>query len=133
MLKISGLILAVGLGLLAAACQNDGMGPQGTYNNGYNSPPPRYAQQQSNPYYGNQQQPNPYYGNQQQPNPYYANQQQQQQGYPGTYNQADGRRYTTVAVTNRGQNGNRDEVVAQQVVCGSSYYDGYRNRTAPRC
>ena len=125
MLRISGFVIAVALGLMAAACQNDGMGtPQGTYNNGYNSPPPpRYAQQQSNPYYGNQQQPNPYY----------ANQQQQQQGYPGTYNQADGRRYTTVAVTNRGQNGNRDEVVAQQVVCGSSYYDGYRNRTAPRC
>ena len=113
MLKISGLIIAVGLGLMAAACQNDGMGPQGTYNDSYNSPPP------------------PRYG--QQPNPYYGNQQQQQQGYPGTYNQADGRRYTTVAVTNRGQNGNRDEVVAQQVVCGSSYYDGYRNRTAPRC
>lgn len=124
MLRISGLVIAVGLGLMAAACQNDGMGPQGAYNNGYNSPPP--------PRYG-QQQPNPYYGNQQQPNPYYANQQQQQQGYPGNYNQADGRRYTTVAVTNRGQNGNRDEVVAQQVVCGSSYYDGYRNRTAPRC
>ena len=49
------------------------------------------------------------------------------------YNQADGRRYTTVAVTNRGQNGNRDDVVQQQVVCGSQYYDGYRTRTAPRC
>ena len=41
--------------------------------------------------------------------------------------------YTTVTVTNRGQNGNRDDVVQQQVVCGSQYYDGYRNRTAPRC
>ena len=49
------------------------------------------------------------------------------------YNQADGRRYTTVTVTNRGQNGYRDDVVQQQVVCGSQYYDGYRNRTAPRC
>jgi hypothetical protein len=38
-----------------------------------------------------------------------------------------------VTVTNRGQNGNRDDVVQQQVVCGSQYYDGYRNRTAPRC
>jgi hypothetical protein len=36
-------------------------------------------------------------------------------------------------VTNRGQNGNRDDVVQQQVACGSQYYDGYRNRTAPRC
>jgi hypothetical protein len=45
------------------------------------------------------------------------------------YNQP---RYTTVTVTNRGQNGNRDDVVQQQVVCGSQYYDGYRTRTA-RC
>jgi hypothetical protein len=41
--------------------------------------------------------------------------------------------YTTVTVTNRGQNGYRDDVVQQQVVCGSQYYDGYRTRTAPRC
>ena len=40
--------------------------------------------------------------------------------------------YTTVTVTNRGQNGYRDDVVQQQVVCGSQYYDGYRTRTA-RC
>ena len=40
--------------------------------------------------------------------------------------------YTTVTVTNRGQNGYRDDIVQQQVVCGSQYYDGYRNRTA-RC
>ena len=46
------------------------------------------------------------------------------------YNQP---RYTTVTVTNRGQNGYRDDVVQQQVVCGSQYYDGYRTRTAPRC
>ena len=63
----------------------------------------------------------PYYG--------YGN----QQGSRGWYNQADGRRYTTVTVTNRGQNGYRDDVVQQQVVCGSQYYDGYRTRTAPRC
>ena len=56
-----------------------------------------------------------------------------QQGNYGRYNQADGRRYTTVTVTNRGQNGYRDDVVQQQVVCGSQYYDGYRTRTAPRC
>ncbi len=31
------------------------------------------------------------------------------------------------------QNGYRDDVVQQQVVCGSQYYDGYRTRTAPRC
>ena len=36
--------------------------------------------------------------------------------------------YTTVTVTNRGQNGYRDDVVQQQVVCGSQYYDGYRTR-----
>ncbi|HEV3371086.1 MAG TPA: hypothetical protein VG145_00975 [Xanthobacteraceae bacterium] len=41
--------------------------------------------------------------------------------------------YTTVTVTNRGQNGYRDDVVQQQVVCGSQYYDGYGTRTAPRC
>ena len=63
------------------------------------------------------------------PNYNYAN---QQRNY-GRYNQADGRRYTTVTVTNRGQNGYRDDVVQQQVVCGSQYYDGYRTRTAPRC
>ena len=39
----------------------------------------------------------------------------------------------TVTVTNRGQNGNRDDVVQQQVVCGSQYYDGYRTRNAPSC
>jgi hypothetical protein len=55
---------------------------------------------------------------------------QQAQGWPP--NQNDNRRYTTVTVTNRGQNGNRDEVVQQTVQCGSTYYDGYRNRVA-RC
>jgi hypothetical protein len=55
------------------------------------------------------------------------------QSAPGWYNPGDGRRYTTVTVTNRGQNGYRDDVVQQQVVCGSQYYDGYRTRIAPQC
>ena len=38
--------------------------------------------------------------------------------------------YTTVTVTNRGQNGYADDVVQQQVPCGSQYYDGYRQRIA---
>ncbi len=130
------LVLVVGLGLAAAACQGDGYGaPSGAYpggpgyyNTGYNSPPPpRYGYAQ--PAYGYAQ---PAYGYAQPaPNYYYANQPQQQQGT--FYNQADGRAYTTVTVTNRGQNGYRDDVVQQQVVCGSQYYDGYRTRTAPRC
>ena len=62
-------------------------------------------------------------------NPYYNYPNQQ----GSWYNPADGRRYTTVTVTNRGQNGYRDDVVQQQVVCGSQYYDGYRTRTAPQC
>ncbi len=61
---------------------------------------------------------------------YYPN----QQGYNnGGYGQQDNRRYTTVTVTNRGQNGYADQVVQQQVPCGSQYYDGYRQRIAPRC
>ncbi len=123
------LMLVVGIGMAGAACQNDNYGaPSGAYqpayNNGYYAPQPapRYGYAQPAPnYYGNQQ---PYYGNQQ---PYYG------QGNYGTYNQADGRRYTNVTVTNRGQNGYRDDVVQQQVVCGSQYYDGYRTRIAPRC
>lgn len=119
------LMLVVGIGLAGAACQNDNYGaPSGAYqpayNNGYYAPPPPprygYAQPAPNYYYANQQ-PNYGYG----------------QGNYGTYNQADGRRYTTVTVTNRGQNGYRDDVVQQQVVCGSQYYDGYRTRIAPRC
>ena len=55
---------------------------------------------------------------------------QQAQNWPP--NQNDNRRYTTVTVTNRGQNGNRDDVVQQTVLCGSTYFDGYRNRIA-RC
>jgi hypothetical protein len=115
------LVLVGGIGVTGAACQDDGYGaPRGYYqpaatgygyNSGYYSPAPRYAYSQPAPYYN------------------YAN----QQGGHGWYNQADGRRYTTVTVTNRGQNGYRDDVVQQQVVCGSQYYDGYRTRTAPRC
>ena len=108
------LVLVVGIGMTGAACQDDGYGtPSGSYGNPYNSgyyspaPAPRYGYAQPAPYY--------------------------QQGNYGTYNQADGRRYTSVTVTNRGQNGYRDDVVQQQVVCGSQYYDGYRTRTAPRC
>jgi hypothetical protein len=111
------LMLVVGIGMTGAACQDDGYGaPRGAYGNPYNSgyyspaPAPRYGYSQPAPYY---------YGN-------------QQRNY-GTYNPTDGRRYTTVTVTNRGQNGYRDDVVQQQVVCGSQYYDGYRTRTAPQC
>jgi len=116
------LVAVIGVGLAAAACQGDGYGaPSGAY-----QPAPAYY---NNPY-NNQPPAQPRYGyGQQAPNYYNAN----QQGNRGVYNQADGRRYTTVTVTNRGQNGYRDDVVQQQVVCGSQYYDGYRSRTAPRC
>ena len=128
------LMLVAGIGMTGAACQDDGYGaPRGYYppaptgygnpyyNSGYYSPAPapRYGYAQPAPY--GYSQPAPYYN--------YAN----QQGSHGWYNQADGRRYTTVTVTNRGQNGYRDDVVQQQVVCGSQYYDGYRTRTAPQC
>ena len=131
MLKLSlKLMLVAGVAMTAAACQDTGYGNGYGAPRGYNQPVP-----QGNPYYNApppaqygyaQPAPNPYYGNQQ---GYYGN----QQGSRGTYNQADGRRYTTVVVTNRGQNGYRDDVVQQQVVCGSQYYDGYRTRTAPSC
>jgi hypothetical protein len=108
------LMLVMGIGMTGAACLNDGYYQPGQtgynnpyYNSGY--PPPRYGYAQPAPYYG------------------YS----QQQG--SWYNQGDGRRYTTVTVTNRGQNGYRDDVVQQQVVCGSQYYDGYHTRTAPQC
>lgn len=106
-------ILVVGIGITGAACVDDGnAAPRGyyqpapaAYGNPYNS---GYYSPPPAPAYGYSQ-PAPYYG--------YANQQ----------------RYTTVTVTNRGQNGYRDDVVQQQVACGSQYYDGYRTRTAPRC
>jgi hypothetical protein len=120
MLRIVRLVVVVGIGMAGAACQDDGQGaPRGVYqpannnnnnNNNYNPAPNYNANQQRNYNQGN-------YGQRNQ----------------GTYNQTDGRRYTTVTVTNRGQNGYRDDVVQQQVVCGSQYYDGYRTRTAPRC
>jgi hypothetical protein len=111
-------MLVAGIGITAAACQGDSYGtpsgyyqpaPNPYYNSGYYQPAPaRYGYAQPAPtYYGNQQ--------------------------GSWYNQTDGRRYTTVTVTNRGQQGYRDDVVQQQVVCGSQYYDGYRTRTAPRC
>jgi hypothetical protein len=118
------LMLVVGIGMTGAACQGDGYGAPSGY---YQPAPTAYG----NPYYNSgyySPAPAPRYAYAQ-PAPYYAN----QQGNPAWYNQGDGRRYTTVTVTNRGQNGYRDDVVQQQVVCGSQYYDGYRTRTAPRC
>ena len=119
------LMLVVGIGMTGAACQEYGYAAP----RGYQPAPTGY----SNPYYYNSgyysPAPAPRYGYSQSAPYYYAN----QQGYPGWYNQADGRRYTTVTVTNRGQNGYRDDVVQQQVVCGSQYYDGYRTRIAPQC
>ncbi len=121
------LAVVAAIGMTGAACQGDQYGapsgyyqpaPTGYYNSGYYAPAPRYGYAQPAPSY--------YYGNQQ---AYYGN----QQAYNGWYNHTDGRRYTTVTVTNRGQNGYRDDVVQQQVVCGSQYYDGYRTRTAPSC
>ncbi|MDI1284408.1 MAG: hypothetical protein PSV46_08420 [Reyranella sp.] len=57
----------------------------------------------------------------------------QQGNNNGGYGQQNNRRYTTVTVTNRGQNGYPDQVVQQQVPCGSQYFDGYRQRIAPQC
>ena len=119
------LMLVVGIGMTGAACLDDGS----TAPRGYYQPAPTGY---SNPYYNSgyySPAPAPSQYGYAQPAPYYY----AQQGTRGTYNQADGRRYTTVTVTNRGQNGYRDDVVQQQVVCGSQYYDGYRTRTAPRC
>ena len=115
------LMLVAAIGITGAACQDDGnAAPRGYYQPA--------AAGYGNPYYSSGYAPAPRYGYAQ-PAPYgYA-----QQGNQTFYNQADGRRYTTVTVTNRGQNGYRDDVVQQQVVCGSQYYDGYRTRTAPRC
>ena len=117
--------LVVGIGMAGAACQDDGYGaPRGAY-----QPAPGYGYQPAPAY-----QPAPVYGS-----PYYNSgyaPAPARYGYAQAapnYNSTDGRRYTTVTVTNRGQNGYRDDVVQQQVVCGSQYYDGYRTRTAPRC
>lgn len=113
------VMLVVGIGMTGAACQNDGYGAP----SGYYPPAPGYGYQPapgySNPYYNSGYAPAPARYGYSQP--------------PSNYNPTDGRRYTTVTVTNRGQQGYRDDVVQQQVVCGSQYYDGYRTRTAPRC
>ena len=101
-------MLVVGIGMTGAACQGAGYAAPPVYN----QPAPGY----SNPYYNSGYAPAPSRYGYSQPAP--------------NYNQP---RYTTVTVTNRGQNGYRDDVVQQQVVCGSQYYDGYRTRTAPRC
>ena len=102
------LMLVAGIGMIGAACQDDGYAAPRGY---YQPAPTGY----SNPYYNSGYAPAPSRYGYSQPAPY--------------YNQTG---YTTVTVTNRGQNGYRDDVVQQQVVCGSQYYDGYRNRTA-RC
>ena len=107
------LMLVAGIGLFAAACQGDSY------------PAPRGYGYQPAPY-GYQSAPTRYYAPAAYGNPYYN----QQRNYG--WNNQGGRPYTTVTVTNRGQNGYRDDVVQQQVVCGSQYYDGYRTRTA-RC
>ena len=121
--QFSRVVLFAGLGLAAAACQDSGMATAPGY---YQPPPPRYATPYGNAgYYA----PPPGYYRQQAPAYYYGG----QPATPSWYNQSDGRRYTTVIVTNRGQNGYRDDVVRQQVVCGSQYYDGYRTQTAPSC
>jgi hypothetical protein len=107
------LMLVVGIGMTGAACQDDGYAAPRGY---YQPAPTGY----SNPYYNSgyyQPAPTGY------SNPYYYS----PAPAPSRYG------YTTVTVTNRGQNGYRDDVVQQQVVCGSQYYDGYRTRTAPRC
>ena len=122
------MIVVAGLGLVAAACQDPGMAQPAP---GYRQPPPRYGTPYSAPapVYAR---PAPAYAYGNQP-VYYGNPYGNPPGSHGYYNQADGRRYTTVTVTNRGQNGYRDDVVRQQVVCGSQYYDGYQTRTAPSC
>jgi hypothetical protein len=119
-------MLVVGIGAIGAACQDDGYAAP----RGYYQPAPGYANPSYNTgYYGPAPARSRYGYSQPAPNYGYSN----QQGSHGWYNQKDGRRYTTVTVTNRGQNGYADDVVQQQVVCGSQYYDGYRTRTAPRC
>jgi hypothetical protein len=113
------LMLVVGIGMTGAACQDDGYAAPRGY---YQPAPTGYS---NNPYYnGGYYQPGPTgYSN----NPYYNSGYYSPAPAPSRYG------YTTVTVTNRGQNGYRDDVVQQQVACGSQYYDGYRTRTAPRC
>ncbi|MBV8193592.1 MAG: hypothetical protein JO339_40685 [Alphaproteobacteria bacterium] len=96
------LMLVAGIGMAGAACVNDGYGQPTGYNNPYYNG--GYAQ---SPYY-NSGYAQPRYGYAQ-PAPYYGGYPYQQQG--SWYNQGDGRRYTSVTVTNRGQNGYRDDVV----------------------
>ena len=108
------LMLVVGIGMTGAACQDDGYAaPRGSY-----QPAP------TGPYYNSgYYQPAPTgYSN----NPYYNSGYYSPAPAPSRYG------YTTVTVTNRGQNGYSNDVVQQQVACGSQYYDGYRTRTA-RC
>lgn len=108
------LLLVAGIGMGAAACQGDSYpAPRGYYQpapTGYYQPASTRYYQPAPAYYSNSYYSNSYYSN-----PYYRN---------------DGA--ATVTVTNRGQNGYRDDVVQQRVPCGSRYYDGYRQRTA-RC
>jgi hypothetical protein len=96
------VMLVVGLGITGAVGQDYGSGASRGYPHYNNGYGPQQAQSWPN----------------------------QNSGWPP--NQNNGQRYTTVTVTNRGQNGNRDQVVQQQVACGSQYYDGFRTRTA-RC
>lgn len=124
-------LLLAGVALAATACQENG--PVTTAPGYYQPPPP--PPRHATPYYGPapvyaRPAPAYYYGNQP---AYYGNPYANPPGSHGWYNRADGRRYTTVTVTNRGQNGYRDDIVRQQVVCGSQYYDGYQTRTAPSC
>jgi hypothetical protein len=105
------LMLVVGIGMTGAACLDDGYAAP----RGYNQPAPGYSNPYYNSGYNSGYAPAPSRYGYSQPAPY--------------YNQTGS---TTVTVTNRGQNGYRDDVVQQQVVCGSQYYDGYRTRTA-RC
>jgi hypothetical protein len=109
------LALVAGLGVGLAACQGDSYGAPRGYQPGYQTAPVAYG----NPYNSGYYAPAPAYGYGQPANYYYGN----QQARPGM---------ATVTVTNRGQNGYRDDVVQQNVPCGSQYYDGYRQRTA-RC
>jgi len=102
------LMSVVGIGMIGAACQDDGYAAPRGY---YQPAPTGY----SNPYYNSGYAAAPSRYGYSQPAPY--------------YNQTG---YTTVTVTNRGQNGYRDDIVQQQVACGSQYYDGFRTRTA-RC